>query len=136
MTAFVCHSVVLCDDVRIEQNNKFILIGVYSNGVAVKEMPATIFLTVWATISFSEVGKHTFFFELHGNKGDIIKMTVELDVHEVNGPIPIVTPKRPITFEEPDEIRVLMGFDLEKLEEVAHFPIKLDPSIPDSNLPH
>lgn len=38
---------IICDDVRIESNNKHILIGVYHNDILVSEIPTTIWLTLW-----------------------------------------------------------------------------------------
>ncbi|MBL8658325.1 MAG: hypothetical protein JNM75_01065 [Rhodospirillales bacterium] len=44
-------SAVLCDDVRIENNGKIILIGVYSGNVAVPVTPFVLAVHVWINLS-------------------------------------------------------------------------------------
>jgi hypothetical protein len=38
--------VLLCDDVRREDNGKFIIIGVYNNVIGIPELPATLVLSL------------------------------------------------------------------------------------------
>lgn len=40
-------SIIICDDVRREINNKEILIGVYSGSITVPSYPATLRLALW-----------------------------------------------------------------------------------------
>ena len=57
MPPFDVLSAVLCDDVRQENNGKYILIGVYVHSVVVTDFPANISLTVWIEIKPNEVGE-------------------------------------------------------------------------------
>ena len=47
---------VLCDDVRLEMNNKEIIIGVYSGGISVPMLPWIAVLCVWMTVMWSGEG--------------------------------------------------------------------------------
>ena len=38
---------VVCDEVRLEANGKTFLIGVYSGGISVPDLPATIKVSAW-----------------------------------------------------------------------------------------
>lgn len=42
---------LVCDDVRIEKNNKNILIGVYPDDIVVPNVPMTIRLTLWIRVT-------------------------------------------------------------------------------------
>lgn len=57
MPPFDVLSVVLCDDVRQENNGKHILIGVYLRSVFVEDFPTNISLTMWIEFTPSEVGE-------------------------------------------------------------------------------
>ena len=45
--AFTVESVLLCDDIRREDNGKAILIGVYSGDIVVPQFPAVLRLSLW-----------------------------------------------------------------------------------------
>ena len=47
---------VLCDDVRLEINNKEIIIGAYSGGITVPMLPWVALICVWLTVMWSGKG--------------------------------------------------------------------------------
>ncbi len=57
MLPFKVGSVVLCDDIRVEKNEKFILIGVYSGTVIVPGFPTEIGICWWIQNFPHEVGR-------------------------------------------------------------------------------
>lgn len=59
MSPFDISSVVLCDEVRQENNGKHILIGVYIHAVLVEDFPANLLLSVWIELKPKEVGNFT-----------------------------------------------------------------------------
>lgn len=129
MAELTLHNLILCDDVRVEDNSKHILIGVYTNGVMLKQMPGTLAVTLWLIVSISEAGKHTIQIELRGKKGEIGTITVDADVNDANGLIPITCPKLPVKFEEPDEIEVYLSLDSGEADLKGRFPIRLNPDL-------
>lgn len=48
--------VVICDDIRREDNGKQILIGVYSGNIVVEKFPANLVLSAWLQCTASETG--------------------------------------------------------------------------------
>ncbi len=50
-------AVILCDDVRVENNGKHILIGVYSGDIYVSEFAFQLPLRLWINVTPKEVGK-------------------------------------------------------------------------------
>lgn len=57
MLPFKVESAVLCDEIRIEKNDKFLLIGVYTGTVIVQNFPAHINVSWWIQIFPEDVGK-------------------------------------------------------------------------------
>lgn len=49
---------IFCDDIRIELNGKFILIGVYTGGLTVHETPQVFGLATFIEIDGLPIGKH------------------------------------------------------------------------------
>lgn len=52
--------VIVCDDVRREDNGKEILIGVYSGDITLPRLPANIRIFFWAMLYVEEGGEQTF----------------------------------------------------------------------------
>jgi hypothetical protein len=67
-------TVLICDDIRIENNGKALLIGVYSDAIAISDFPANLKLSFWTTIEVLKVGSaSTFQFRvMHGPDENII----------------------------------------------------------------
>jgi hypothetical protein len=58
--------VIVCDDVRREDNGKEILIGVYSSDILVPVLPANLQLVFWMHVYNDEVGEFPFEVRLTG----------------------------------------------------------------------
>ena len=57
MLPFKVGAIVLCDDIRQEQNSKYILVGVYNNSIIVAAFPTEIALSWWIQVLPEKVGK-------------------------------------------------------------------------------
>jgi hypothetical protein len=77
-------SVVVCDDVRREENGKDILIGVYSSGILVPQLPATLSLSFWIQFRARDAGEIAADFRLMG--GEDVKFA------EVHGRLQMAKP--------------------------------------------
>ncbi|HSX20973.1 MAG TPA: hypothetical protein VLG38_07635 [Gammaproteobacteria bacterium] len=60
------HSIV-CDDIRREDNGKFILIGVYPELIILNAIPAQIILGIWLQFKMQLFEKTTLQFEIRGD---------------------------------------------------------------------
>lgn len=49
---------IFCDDIRVELNGKFILVGVYTGGLTVHETPQVFELATFIEIDGLPIGKH------------------------------------------------------------------------------
>lgn len=59
MLPFKIRGVVVCDDVRIENTGKHILIGVYLGTIAVFTLPTKLKLTFWMEMSAEQMGHYS-----------------------------------------------------------------------------
>ena len=81
MTGFKVESAILCEDIRQEKSNKFILIGVYSGPILVSQFPMSISLAVFVigtpeeqeglvTLRFSGPGEDTALLKMGYRRSD------------------------------------------------------------------
>jgi hypothetical protein len=61
-------TVVVCDQVRREDNGKEMLIGVYSAGILVAQLPAPLMLSFWIQFKSTDVGETAVLFRLMGGE--------------------------------------------------------------------
>lgn len=67
-------SVVVCDDIRTEDNNKKLLIGVYTGAVIVNDIPAVLgSFALWAGIRYRDSKTKILSFRLLDPKGKAIR---------------------------------------------------------------
>lgn len=121
MSDLVCRNVLLCDEIRQEKSEKYILIGVYTHGLIVPVMPAKIRLSLYLAVEFSEIGAQDIVIDVRHNDSHA-RIEVQVGVNLDGVPTAIPTPPFPMTFEEPGELIVSIGRDQETLFEVARFP--------------
>ena len=120
--------VILCDDIRQEQSGKYIIIGVYSAGVLVTQMPATLRLSLYTTLKFSEAGRFdlTILAEFKDSKAMI---KVAMDVKDTDLLTAVPTPPLPITFSEPGDLLVSVGLSEDTMKEAARFSVDINPDV-------
>lgn len=58
---------IVCDDIRREDNGKFILIGVYPELILLNRIPAQITLSLWLQFRVHIISKTTLEFEIRGS---------------------------------------------------------------------
>ncbi|MGF1619326.1 MAG: hypothetical protein ACFCUR_01785 [Rhodomicrobiaceae bacterium] len=68
--------VILCDDVRREDNGKLLAIGVYPKDIVFSKLPADFALTVWLETQQEELGEIPF--NLRGHMGNADEVLFEL----------------------------------------------------------
>lgn len=124
---------IVCDDIRIEDNGKAIIIGVYVGDILVSEFPASLRLGFWVQWKNDAeiVGKTDF------------EMQIEVEGHEekirsqgsFNGPliagadIFITAVGAPVTFRKPTSLKVSAKFDSGPWKELANKRVDLRPTL-------
>lgn len=124
----ICKGVVLCDEIRQEANGKYIILGVYSAGIAVQQLPAQLGLSLYLILQFPKEGQHKLYIKAaHANHQANIE--VGIDILTTKYPMAIPTPQLPMTFTEPGELIVSVGLDADSMIEVARFDVVANPQI-------
>jgi hypothetical protein len=107
-------TVVICDDVRRELNNKEILIGVYSGSVTVPSYPALIRLSFWFEIESTKIGAYHWAVKIETPSGNPpIEIEFDAEVAEA-GDSSVVFPALPIAVERDGEIVISVKRDSEQ----------------------
>lgn len=101
----VFRNAVLCDDIRQEKNNKYILIGVFSGDVVVPQFPATLALSLYAEYFSDTPGQQnaTLIYALSGEKK--IEAHAKISIRSP-GTATLALPPVPIEFPEPGELTI------------------------------
>jgi hypothetical protein len=133
MLPFKVVAVVACDDIRIEQSNKAILIGVYNGGIMVPGFPADIILTWWIQIHSKEKGKHELEVRvLKDGNSTLLRAELGIDL-QVIGWSNLILPKAPLQFQSPGHLELEMRLkSTQKWDTLA----RLDVQVGDATGPH
>src|SRR6266487_6946441 len=119
-------SVVICDDVRREQNGKDLLIGVYSGDILVQAFPFTLPLSMWMEYAPPKPGLNDIFIRLHYGQQppSIVKAAVEvIDSSTVGLPLSGFI----IQGDKPDDLVVEYSADGTTFTVVKRKPVKQAP---------
>lgn len=99
---------VLCDDIRVEKNDKFFLIGVYSGSIIVPGFPTEIQVCWWIQILPLEIGRFELDLQVIKDDGSTLVRALfafELSQKEWSA-IPI--PKTPLHLHGPGNLKLQM----------------------------
>jgi hypothetical protein len=108
MLPFRVASVVVCDDIRVEQNNKFILIGVYTGNIVVGGFPAEIGLCWWIQFFVEELGKFELEMQLIKEDGAaLLRLGAALELIEREWGV-ISIPKLPLQIQSDGSFKLQM----------------------------
>lgn len=69
-------TVIVCDDVRREDNGKWLLIGVYAKDIGFHKLPDNFSFSVWIELDYLAVGEHDFSFRAVHQPGETELFTV------------------------------------------------------------
>lgn len=104
-------SAIFCDEIRQENNGKYILIGVYTSGMVVRNFPVN--QRISALVTFHEAPPSNLMFTLKTpSVAEFGQLEVEMEVDDgSSGPYMIPLPPLPILVSGPDllQLEVKMG---------------------------
>jgi len=134
MLPFKVPTVVMCDDIRMEHNNKFILVGVYNGTLLVGGFPAQIPLCWWLQLIIQQPSK--FEVELQLVKDDsstLLRAMVGFDA-VTPGWAAMPLPKVELQLQGPGKVRLQLKLKSDSEWETVHeFEVALGP-VPDNSL--
>lgn len=119
---------IFCDDIRQENNGKYILIGVFGEDVVPPEMPARFPIGIWARIYGFGKGQHKFEFSLVGpgarGKAQIGGI---LEIRDESEPAILAMAGLPIEVREVGHIKAMMRVDDGDEFEIGRIKVSLPP---------
>lgn len=96
---------LICDDVRVENNGKLIIIGLYVDAVVVSGFPANLLLTFVQIYQVEELGQFLVNLQLSGPNGNIGEpIPIEFAPRSLGAVVGIA--KVPIRFESSGEYQI------------------------------
>lgn len=103
---------ILCEDVRQEKSNKYILIGVYAGDILTESLPADLPLCIYIDGRIRTGGQHTLFLRLSGpgEGSGVIGVTLS---SEEGGTVAVATPRIDVHMEHFGTFRVEVSDDRE-----------------------
>ena len=108
MLPFKVSAVVLCDDIRLEQNNKHILIGVYNGTIVVQSFPTEFPVCWWIQALANQTGKFEFDIQLIKDEKDtLLRVKVGFEI-QAKGWVAMSLPKVPIQLHGPGKLQLQM----------------------------
>jgi hypothetical protein len=74
-------NLTLCDHIRVEDNGKFLLIGVYTNTILFQQLPAQFHLSIWMLIEHEQTGPSSFSLRGRMPEADADLFEISADAH-------------------------------------------------------
>jgi len=108
MLPFTVAAVVLCDDIRLEQNNKHILIGVYNGTIVVQNFPAVFPVCWWMQVLSNETGSFELDIQLVKDQRDtLLRASIGYEIHTKDW-ASISLPRIPLQIHGPGKLQLQM----------------------------
>lgn len=124
---------ILCDDIRTEDNQKRILIGVYADKIVVSRLPATLHLAQYIEIYTPSVGDYNVFVRLSRGritaKNKPLVFSAGVHVSEPEGLTTLVLPTVMVNVDKETDVRSEISFDRKKWHKLFSKPLVVGDSI-------
>lgn len=132
-TAENLNTIILCEDIRTEDNGKLIIIGVFASKVLISNAPSTLQLAVYFELVGLPAGTYDITVKLYikNDKGKtpkgataLVSMSVDLHLPEM---LPIKTPRLYLPVETPTgSIIAEVSFDNQTWIKVVDRPVEVN----------
>lgn len=122
------YGVILCDEVRQEANGKYIIVGIYSGGIAAQSLPANMRLALYLIVKFENAGSQELIIEVASN-GARARMELRAEILAPELLMHIPTPPFPLTLTDTSDIVVSLGLGEGELFEAGRFAVQVNPEI-------
>jgi len=129
MSDFQFNAVLVCEDVRKEQNNKEILIGVYGSDIHVSALPSNIFLSFWMEVTSTVKGPFQLVLRVQApNPDEKFEIRMDGDAYEARSQFTFHTPPVPYPIDREGDLKLFAKapgsdkFELIKVKKVRYVP--------------
>ncbi len=130
MAEVIFKQLVLCDDIRVENTGKFLIVGAYPEGIVVGFTPSNITIALWILIQVeANTGEDVVIeIEIRGSKKEQRLLLPGLVINEANYKkvTPLVITQIPLHIEEAGNVEIaLRQQGKKKWDVIKTFPIEL-----------
>ena len=122
------HNVIICDQVRKEDNGKHLLLGVYPADVLVSDFPTTIALVLWMQLYVDTTGEFDFEFRIQKDKKRISRTKGTLNVEDHLYPATITLPPALIEIDGECTLSFQIREKNKRWKTVKELPVKKRPN--------
>jgi hypothetical protein len=119
---------ILCDDVRREDNGKDIIIGVYSGGIIINELPAPLALKVWIQLRHSGAGQTKLRVEINLEGENLAGVEMMMGTQAEVGAGSLFTPTVPVLLTKEGMVSVTLQQGEGEPQQLMQLPVTLKPS--------
>ena len=99
-------SIILCDDIRREDNGKLLLVGVYSGDIIPSSFPAFLSLRLYMMYDAKRTDKHDLDILFCLDEHEVARLDGTVIQNDMNYPVQMVLPSVPIDIAEPSVLTV------------------------------
>lgn len=92
-------SVLICEAIRLEANNKLAVLGVFSGGIVFPELPARMPICAFVELSCNEIGPVSIDFRFTSPDGTSVSIRTEVELTDV-GPFALPLPTMDLAINE------------------------------------
>jgi len=109
---------IVCEEIRQEKSNKFILLGVFSGDILVEKFPADVPLSLFLEGKVDSQDEGVLHIRFSGPGDGSALMSVHYKPHE-SGLVALPTPRFTVTMEKPGTFKVELSEDQKTWETVV-----------------
>ncbi len=120
---------LVAEDVRQEKSNKYIVIGIFSGMIKVKDMPARIPLAFFMEFYPVPLGQINIWLRLTLPQGDQVEMNVLANVKDNSRAMVIPSPRFEVHIEQEGDLKIDVRFDDGEYFAVDNVQISHDPEL-------
>jgi hypothetical protein len=110
---FKISSRILCEEIRQEKSNKYVLLGVFAGDIFVEKFPATAPFAFYFEGHVEQAGDYPFLVRVSGPGEGKAILSVRYTSHVDNGIVAIVTPRLEVTLESAGVFKIETSEDEE-----------------------
>lgn len=124
---------IFCDDIRIENTGKHILIGVYGVDLLPSFLPVNVTLGAWVRFSGLEKGQKRYSLRLKGPSGsEVLSLDGETEILRSDDPTIFSLLPVPVNIDQTGSITLEFGFDGEPCVEIGRLRVSPPQDFQDS----
>ena len=123
--AFRIQNAILCEEVRVEKNDKLILLGVYPGDVLIHDIPGALRMTFYLELADLKKGQHAIFIRISGPGKGFAEATAEVNVGDNTDVVSLTGPSAILKVEQEGTLVLELGLSQDEMRPVWKRKVRL-----------